>query len=74
MARADVEVILRYWFTGYDPVSWRSIAQRERELIGQYTRDTLAVTRKPPAQQGHTLGNPNGAAALRRSASRRGCS
>ncbi|MFZ5781350.1 MAG: recombinase family protein [Pseudomonadota bacterium] len=38
------------------------IAQRERELIAQRTRDALATARR----EGRTLGNPNGAAALRR--------
>jgi DNA invertase Pin-like site-specific DNA recombinase len=44
------------------------IAQREREVIAQRTRDALAVARQRLAQQGRTLGNPNGAAALRRAA------
>lgn len=44
------------------------IAQREREMIAQRTRDALAVAWKRLAQQGHALGNPNGAAALRRAA------
>src|ERR671912_1134572 len=44
------------------------IAQREREMIAQRTRDALAVARKRLAQQGRALGNPNGAAALRRAA------
>src|SRR5262249_6673709 len=42
------------------------IAQREREMIAQRTRDALAVARKRLAGQGRSLGNPNGAAALRR--------
>ena len=42
------------------------IAQREREMIAQRTRDALAVARKRLASQGRALGNPNGAAALRR--------
>ena len=42
------------------------IAQREREMIAQRTRDALAVARKRLAEQGRSLGNPNGAAALRR--------
>jgi DNA invertase Pin-like site-specific DNA recombinase len=42
------------------------IAQREREMIAQRTRDALAVARKRLAKQGRALGNPNGAAALRR--------
>ena len=44
------------------------IAQREREMIAQRTRDALAVARKRLAEQGRSLGNPNGAAALRRAA------
>jgi DNA invertase Pin-like site-specific DNA recombinase len=42
------------------------IAQREREVIAQRTKDALAVARKRFAKDGRTLGNPNGAAALRR--------
>ena len=42
------------------------IAQREREMIAQRTRKALAVARKRLAGQGRALGNPNGAAALRR--------
>jgi len=42
------------------------IAQRERELIAQRTRDALAVAKRRLAKEGRTLGNPNGAAALRR--------
>ncbi len=42
------------------------IAQREREVIAQRTRDALAVARMRLAKEGLTLGNPNGAAALRR--------
>jgi DNA invertase Pin-like site-specific DNA recombinase len=42
------------------------IAQREREVIAQRTREALAVARKRLAKQGRTLGNPNGAAAIRR--------
>ena len=42
------------------------IAQREREMIAQRTREALAVARKRLAGQGRALGNPNGAAALRR--------
>lgn len=42
------------------------IAQREREMIAQRTRDALAGARKRLARQGRTLGNPNGASALRR--------
>src|SRR5262245_61875963 len=41
------------------------IAQREREMIAQRTRDALAVARKRLAREGRALGNPNGAAALR---------
>jgi DNA invertase Pin-like site-specific DNA recombinase len=44
------------------------IAQREREMIAQRTKDALAVARKRLAKEGRTLGNPNGAAALRRAA------
>ena len=44
------------------------IAQRERELIAQRTKDALAVARKRLAKEGRALGNPNGAAALRRAA------
>ena len=40
------------------------IAQREREMIAQRTREALAVARKRLAGQGRALGNPNGAAAL----------
>jgi DNA invertase Pin-like site-specific DNA recombinase len=42
------------------------IAQREREMIAQRTKDALAVARRRLAKQGRSLGNPNGAAALRR--------
>lgn len=42
------------------------IAQRERELIAQRTKDALAVARKRLAREGRSLGNPNGAAALRK--------
>lgn len=42
------------------------IAQREREMIGQRTKDALAVARRRLAKQGRRLGNPNGAEALRR--------
>jgi DNA invertase Pin-like site-specific DNA recombinase len=42
------------------------IAQRERELIGQRTKDALAVARRRLAKEGRRLGNPNGAEALRR--------
>jgi hypothetical protein len=34
------------------------IAQREREMIAQRTRDALAVARKRLAQEGRALGNP----------------
>jgi DNA invertase Pin-like site-specific DNA recombinase len=44
------------------------IADLERQMIAQRTRDALAVARKRLAQQGRALGNPNGAAALRRAA------
>jgi len=44
------------------------IAQREREVIAQRTKDALAVARRRLAQEGRRLGNPNGAAALRRAA------
>lgn len=44
------------------------IAQREREMIGQRTREALAVARKRLAKEGRRLGNPNGAEALRRAA------
>jgi DNA invertase Pin-like site-specific DNA recombinase len=40
------------------------IAQRDREMIAQRTREALAVARKRLAEQGKALGNP--AAALRR--------
>lgn len=42
------------------------IAQRERELISQRTKDALAMARRRLAAEGRRLGNPNGAAALRR--------
>lgn len=42
------------------------IAQREREMIAQRTREALAVARRRLAKQGRSLGNPNGADALRR--------
>lgn len=42
------------------------IAQREREVIAQRTKDALAVAKRRLAREGRTLGNPNGAAALRR--------
>jgi DNA invertase Pin-like site-specific DNA recombinase len=42
------------------------IAQREREMIAQRTREALAVARKRLAKDGLRLGNPNGAAALRK--------
>jgi DNA invertase Pin-like site-specific DNA recombinase len=44
------------------------IAQREREMIVQRTKDALAVAQKRLAKVGRSLGNPNGAAALRRAA------
>jgi len=34
------------------------IAQREREMIAQRTREALAVARKRLAEQGKVLGNP----------------
>lgn len=40
------------------------MAQREREMIGQRTKEALAVARRRLAKEGRTLGNPNGAAAL----------
>jgi len=40
------------------------LAQRERELISQRTKDALAVARRRLAEVGRKLGNPNGAAAL----------
>jgi DNA invertase Pin-like site-specific DNA recombinase len=42
------------------------IAQREREVIAQRTKEALAVARKRFAKEGRALGNPNGAAAIRR--------
>ena len=42
------------------------IAQRERELIAQRTKEALAMARKRLAKDGRMLGNPNGAAAIRR--------
>jgi DNA invertase Pin-like site-specific DNA recombinase len=42
------------------------IAQREREVIAQRTKEALAIARKRLAERGQRLGNPNGAAALRR--------
>jgi len=42
------------------------IAQREREMIAQRTREALAVARKRLSEQGKALGNPKGAAGLRR--------
>lgn len=42
------------------------IAQREREMISLRTREALQVARRRLAEQGQRLGNPNGAAALRR--------
>lgn len=44
------------------------IAQRELSLIRQRTKDALAVARRRLAKEGRRLGNPNGAAALRRAA------
>src|SRR5450432_543273 len=42
------------------------IAQREREVIAQRTKEALAIARKRLAKEGRALGNPNGAAAIRR--------
>lgn len=42
------------------------IAGAERRMIGQRTKDALAVVRRRLAKEGRSLGNPNGAAALRR--------
>lgn len=42
------------------------IAQREREMISQRTKEALAVARKRLEAEGRRLGNPNGATALRR--------
>lgn len=42
------------------------MAQREREIIGLRTAEALAVARRRLSEQGRTLGNPNGASALRR--------
>lgn len=42
------------------------IAQREVKMIRQRTKEALAVARKRLAKEGRRLGNPNGAAALRR--------
>jgi DNA invertase Pin-like site-specific DNA recombinase len=44
------------------------IAQREREMIAERTKAALAVARRRLAKDGRTLGNPNGADALRRAA------
>lgn len=44
------------------------MAQREREMIGLRTKEALAVARGRLAREGRALGNPNGAAALRRAA------
>lgn len=44
------------------------MAQREREMIGLRTREALAVARRRLAIEGRSLGNPNGAAALRKAA------
>jgi DNA invertase Pin-like site-specific DNA recombinase len=44
------------------------IAQREVSMIRQRTKDALAVARRRLAREGRRLGNPNGAAALRRAA------
>jgi len=42
------------------------IAQRELKMISQRTKDALAAKRKRLAKEGRRLGNPNGAAALRK--------
>ena len=42
------------------------IAQRELQMIRQRTKDALAVARRRLAKTGCRLGNPNGAAALRK--------
>lgn len=42
------------------------IAQREREMIAQRTKEALAIARKRLAKDGRRLGNPNGAEALRK--------
>jgi DNA invertase Pin-like site-specific DNA recombinase len=42
------------------------LAQREVKLIRQRTKEALAVVRRRLAKEGKRLGNPNGAAALRR--------
>lgn len=42
------------------------IAQREREMIAQRTKEALAVARRRLANDGRRLGNPNGAEALRK--------
>jgi DNA invertase Pin-like site-specific DNA recombinase len=42
------------------------MAQREREMISIRTKEALAVARQRLAQEGRTLGNPNGASALRK--------
>lgn len=44
------------------------MAQREREKIGLRIKEALAVGRGRLAFEGHALGNPNGAAALRKAA------
>ncbi len=44
------------------------IAQREREMIAQRTKEALAVARRRLVKEGRSLGNPNGAAALRKAA------
>jgi DNA invertase Pin-like site-specific DNA recombinase len=42
------------------------VAQTERKAIGERTKAALAVVRRRLASEGKRLGNPNGAAALRR--------
>lgn len=42
------------------------VAQHEREAISKRTKEALAVARERLARKGERLGNPNGAAAIRR--------
>jgi len=57
-----------YVFEGSRPgaTSASNIAQREREMIAQRTKEALAVARKRLERDGRRLGNPNGADALRK--------